>query len=573
LARQRKSAVSDNDPARDEPYKVWFGYRARPIPNLVPSGIHVSPVNSGWNDFGFEIHCRFEIVGLKGLEYFGDLKLGFLDEGQDLPTVLKKKLDLDNTRQIAAEELPEFFSILPEMKDYRSIVRALGTVEARKVLEAVHDLVAIRHYRVAQNWVEEARKSEIFALAFMRANETFYAFHNAGPILDGLQEERLAGISEYIELEFKLDAFRNKHNLKLQFDLDGIVPGRICVLIGKNGLGKSQALSKLVQQMVIGSEGVDRSSSEFVRLVDRQGKRPLVNRLLAIGTPGETANTFPAEPIVPGRVLYRRLLLTRGSRRTYAKGFGDLAKQLARSTESIANRSRWSIFLDAVRSNLPQEQIAVPVRKDADISLNLPIIRAGNSMYIALRSLSLAGEQASLELWGILEERGDPVRILEDKVVPLSSGQLAFLQFAAQACLFIENGTLVLVDEPETHLHPNLIADFVELLDRLLQLTGSIAILATHSAYFVREVRRSQVLVFRDIESQIAIDKPRLKTFGADVGSISFFVFEDDVVNRLVKKVKVALANDDNPAARIEELQGELSSEVLMSLKREFQLE
>lgn len=564
--------MSDKNTAREEPYKVWFGYRKRPIPNIVPSGIHVSPVNSGWNDFGFEIHCRFEIIGLTGLEYFGDLKLGFLDENQDLPKVLKKR-DLDNSGQIAADDLPAFFSILPEMKDYRSIVRALGIAEARKILEAVHDLVAIRHYSVAQDWAEEAQKSEVFALAFMRMSETFYAFHNAGPILDGLQEERLAGVSEYIELEFKLDAFSNKHNLKLQFDSDGIVPGRICVLIGKNGLGKSQALSKLVQQMVADNEGVDRDSSRFIRLVDKQGKRPLVNRLLAVGTPGETANTFPAEPTTPGRVLYRRLLLTRGSRRTYARGFGDLVKQLVRSTESIATRSRWSLFLDAVGSNLPEEQIAVPVRKDADALLNLPTIRAGNSKYIALRSLSLAGEQVSLELWGILEERGDPVRILGDKAVPLSSGQLAFLQFAAQACLFIENGTLVLVDEPETHLHPNLIADFVELLDRLLQLTGSIAVLATHSAYFVREVKRSQVLVFRDLESQIAIDTPRLKTFGADVGSISFFIFEDDVVNRLVKKVKTALASDDNPAERLEELQGELSSEVLMSLRREFQIE
>ncbi|MBF4349710.1 AAA family ATPase, partial [Vibrio anguillarum] len=80
--------------------------------------------------------------------------------------------------------------------------------------------------------------------------------------------------------------------------------------------------------------------------------------------------------------------------------------------------------------------------------------------------------------------------------------------------------SFVLLDEPETHMHPNMIADFVGLLDQLLEDTGSQALIATHSAYFVREISREQVHVLLKNESdEISIVSPRLRTFGADIES------------------------------------------------------
>ncbi|MHC5791870.1 AAA family ATPase, partial [Streptococcus pyogenes] len=81
----------------------------------------------------------------------------------------------------------------------------------------------------------------------------------------------------------------------------------------------------------------------------------------------------------------------------------------------------------------------------------------------------------------------------QDDEYPLSSGQLSFFKFALLACLHIENGSFVLLDEPETHLHPSMISDFITLLDNILERTGSYALIATHSTYFVREVAREQV--------------------------------------------------------------------------------
>jgi len=113
------------------------------------------------------------------------------------------------------------------------------------------------------------------------------------------------------------------------------------------------------------------------------------------------------------------------------------------------------------------------------------------------------------------------------------------LRFAALAGLYVENGSLLLFDEPETHLHPNFISQFVALLDGLLGQTGSAAILATHSVYFVREAVEDQVLVLRsDPDRVITAETPTLKTFGADVGAISYFVFGEDQPSRLALEVE-----------------------------------
>ena len=110
-----------------------------------------------------------------------------------------------------------------------------------------------------------------------------------------------------------------------------------------------------------------------------------------------------------------------------------------------------------------------------------------------------------------------------------SSGQLIFFRFALKLVSSIDDGSLVIIDEPETHLHPNLICDFVSLLYYVLTATKSIALVATHSAYVVREVPTHcvHVLSFSENSRKVNIGHVRLKTLGANIDSISQAVFGD----------------------------------------------
>ncbi|MDZ7574143.1 MAG: AAA family ATPase [Pseudotabrizicola sp.] len=207
----------------------------------------------------------------------------------------------------------------------------------------------------------------------------------------------------------------------------------------------------------------------------------------------------------------------------------DLIIQLARSTEGIAGKSRYEIFQKSISVIEGCEELVL--RK-----------RASEHGSVSVFGLNRGGEQETLERYSSINSRAEPVRMIEGKTYPLSSGELSFLRFAALTGLYVENGTLLLFDEPETHLHPNFISQFVALLDSLLKQTGSAAILATHSVYFVREAMEDQVTVLRSNSDRvISAETPILKTFGADVGAISYFVFGEDRPSRLAQEVETKI--------------------------------
>jgi energy-coupling factor transporter ATP-binding protein EcfA2 len=171
--------------------------------------------------------------------------------------------------------------------------------------------------------------------------------------------------------------------------------------------------------------------------------------------------------------------------------------------------------------------------------------------------------------FGSIEEGQEPKRLVQNRAYPLSSGELSFVRFAALASLYIENSSLLLFDEPETHLHPNFISQFVALLDSLLKQTGSAAIIATHSAYFVREAFEDQVRVLRSEKDRwVRAETPRLRTFGADVGTISYFVFGEEEPSRLAKQVEDTIAGKKLPWREIfDEYKDELSLELLGEIR------
>jgi predicted ATPase len=292
-----------------------------------------------------------------------------------------------------------------------------------------------------------------------------------------------------------------------------VLPQRFAVVIGKNGVGKSQALAQIVDAALLGK----------AKLTDISGGRPLFNRILAFYPSATTSSVFPNDRRKRTRVWYRRFSMVSGrSRQTTS----DLIVQLARSIEGIGGHSRFDIFLKAITAIDGYRELVLRVK-------------SGEGGPVSVYGLNQGGEQETVRRYASINVRTEPVRMLGGRTYPLSSGELSFLRFAALAGLYIENGTLLLFDEPETHLHPNFINQFVALLDRLLEQTGSAAILSTHSVYFVREALEEQVTVLRSNPDRvISAETPTLKTFGADVGAISYFVFGEDQPSRLALGVE-----------------------------------
>lgn len=111
----------------------------------------------------------------------------------------------------------------------------------------------------------------------------------------------------------------------------------------------------------------------------------------------------------------------------------------------------------------------------------------------------------------------------------LSSGQQTFVDLIINLLSLIKNNTLVLVDEPENTLHPNLEIDYMKILNDILEEFDSFAIIATHSPIMVREVPTNYINIIKVNKelNEVTIEKPNIGTFGGDVGTISNYVFDD----------------------------------------------
>ncbi|BDR21430.1 AAA family ATPase [Vibrio alginolyticus] len=539
----------------DKKLRVVFGLKRA---SVLPGEVLIYPSFDNWNDFGFKIKCTCSIFNtLTDSTFTFGTYIGFLSldsnqvnsktrkEMNEESRNLSKRFSKDPEAFNSYIDSMQFFTMLPSMADYRMVVEALGSEQLKVVLQAINDMVL--HKDSSDKWVDAATKSEVFQLGFMRHSEGFFAFNNADSLLAGVQDEVFGGISQELDLNFSLDGFKNQHTIPLKYDHQSIIPKRINVLIGKNGLGKSQALKSFCRAAL-------QYKDPSISLVDRYSKgRPMINRLLAIATPGETQNTFPGERVATQKLYYRRLSLTRNGRAKRSRSINELIIQLVRSDEVIGSKSRWQLFIEALSNTIPIDKV---------------VVQKTSGSYLQLIKLNkLGGEQESLEHWGSIDTGAEPKLKIGEDSHSLSSGQLTFLKFALLCCLYIENGSFVLLDEPETHMHPNMIADFVGLLDQLLEDTGSQALIATHSAYFVREISREQVHVLLKNESdEISIVSPRLRTFGADIESISQFIFDEDVDNRLAEKLFSKVKNLSFEEVK-SKLEGELSMSAMLQLQ------
>jgi hypothetical protein len=107
----------------------------------------------------------------------------------------------------------------------------------------------------------------------------------------------------------------------------------------------------------------------------------------------------------------------------------------------------------------------------------------------------------------------------------LSSGHAIVLLTATRLVELVEERTLVIIDEPEGHLHPPLLSAFIRAVSDLLVSRNGVAIVATHSPVVLQEVPRSCVWKLRRAGIESAAERPETETFGENVGVLTREVF------------------------------------------------
>ncbi|EHS54174.1 putative EA59 protein [Rhizobium sp. PDO1-076] len=144
----------------------------------------------------------------------------------------------------------------------------------------------------------------------------------------------------------------------------------------------------------------------------------------------------------------------------------------------------------------------------------------------------------------------------------LSSGHSVVLLAISRLVADVEEQSLVLLDEPEAHLHPPLISAFIRALSDLLTNRNGVAIIATHSPVVLQEVPASCVWVVNRSGLSIRADRPEIETFGENVGVLTRQVFNLEVTNSGFHKMVATAVDQQLPYESILKLfNGQLGAE------------
>lgn len=146
----------------------------------------------------------------------------------------------------------------------------------------------------------------------------------------------------------------------------------------------------------------------------------------------------------------------------------------------------------------------------------------------------------------------------------LSSGHKIVLLSITKLVELVDERTLVLLDEPEAHLHPPLLSAYIRSISELLIRRNGVAIVATHSPVVLQEVPKSCVWVLSRIRRASWLSRPQNETFGENVGRLTREAFGLEVTHSgFHQLLRDAVAQADSHAELLRRFDRQLGAEAL----------
>lgn len=557
-----------------------------------PGTVLFYPDNPSWNDFGYQVRAKLRVRASDGRPPL--LLAAFviaLEDGSGSPvarsfaTWVRDLASAGSSLFSAPDDAnePKFLTLLSDDSTYRRLAEWSSSMEERwAILLAANDINQARlQQTIPRAQIENVTSTDAFTLGVMRSSSAYRAY-TKGPryisrqIIPWIEDAR----SEF-RTTTRLRGFDSPHDVKFRFGGALLVSDRAHVLIGKNGTGKSQLLNQILGAFALQA---DNSGSEV--FLDRPNvtfdkgavsDRPIPNAVLVFSADDDAP--FPRQTRLDTALDYSYFSLSATPSLEFTElarhSLGRALRDLLRDDALLKGRTRFQIFRDVVSPVLRLSVLHLPIKRGAKRVMGVVTDSSGHS-WLPLNRVP-TGEQETLYLAAALDTDRD-VGLLDSDghEFPPSSGQRVYLRFAAQALSVIAQGSLIILDEPETHLHPNFVSEFMTLLHQVLEATNSIAIVATHSPYVVREVPTACVHLVQRTRNSPQITGVHLRTLGASVSSISDAVFGDPSAKKFHQIIAKQLANRAAYIADTEERQitwlietfgEELNTEMLSSIR------
>jgi len=575
------------------PFDVYFSSGNVAVSHQPAGSVLLYPSKPTWNDFGFQVRAKLRVRPLDerppltmdcfvlAIEDDGEgVRKSFAEWITTLPssnfsTLLHVAPSSDNL---------QFVTLLGDDATYRSLAEwAADLSERLAVLFCANDLNLARVENVVpSSKLEVITRTDAFTLGVMRSSAAYRAYHKGARYIT--REELLPLVNDArgpFQIDVKLRGFEEAHRLGIQFSQDkSLVSDRAHVFIGKNGTGKTQLL-----RQVIGSLARQADKSEADVFLDQPNSEFHTAALSGLAIPNavllfssELGDLYPQKARLDTPLDYSYFSLAAAAAHTSNPSEGHIVsaiRDLVRDDSLLRGSSRLDVLGRVLGPVIPSSQIHLPIRKKS-ARVNGTVLDKQGMRWLALDRVS-GGEQQRLYLAADIDEDRDISLLDSDgNEYPPSSGQRVYLRFAAKALSVISVASLLLLDEPETHLHPNFISEFMTLLHEILEATNSIALIATHSPFVVREVPGHCVRVFVRAGGVPEVTGVHLRTLGASVSSISDAVFGDAtarkfhnlIAHQIATKAAGAALSERERVAWVWETYGhELNTEMLSTIR------
>lgn len=451
-------------------------------PSIMSPKDNIYLMTDNWNDYSFETLFHLFIVVKNKSIRIGEVKIGFL--GQTEETSTRKKLqglDLDH--------LPEDFFSLGENDEYYENISKLEEKLKFSVLKMLNDIV------FKQDIIPIIKNEEVFRVSLLR--------YVSLTTIKEKYERLLNGDSSPSDFSFFFERsdVENLSDIKLSFEVfaESTPSTNIHAIIGRNGIGKTTILNGMIDSIANpnkDSQLFTRSLFENKKVIDKEFFSTLISVSFSAFDPFEP----PTEQSNPALgTCYYYIGLKNETKLNNFKGHNDFYY-----SDFRMQHIEFANFISDIKDD------EYRVRKWEQ----------------AIRTLESDTNFAEMDLTSLLRFSGDELKIKSvDTISKMSSGHAIVLLTITGLVRRVEEKSLVLIDEPESHLHPPLLSAFIRTLSDLLTSRNGVAIIATHSPVVLQEIPKSCVWKVNRYGSIFRTRRPKIETFGENVGVLTRDVF------------------------------------------------
>lgn len=468
-----------------------------------------------WDDFGFKTQYHLFYFGTEFEGFVGDVKI--LRRGQI--KTLDSALPIGNWAP-----LDDQFCSLGQSLDYYERLASLPENVRRDILEslrdALHDPVHAATFQSEPGW----------GTSVMRDVDND-GYVTLARVLLERDYDSLA--SRDVKLKFTVSGWQNS----LDLDFSGPqrlpihppipfaaapalgLPERVAVLTGRNGSGKSTLLFRLAR--VLHASQADRRSLMKLGSIEPAGIG--FSRIITIAYSAFDTFQVPGVNETEKRQIIKDIQSSAG--RYIFAGLRDIAREL---NESLADPSVPEpdpevdgFALD--RKDVTHLKSAKHLADEYAAAINVIFDRGRTPILLRVLNI-LFSDPSFAEISG--KSTTDFLREDQGRAfMSWSTGHKIVLHASVTLIANALPKSIVLMDEPESHLHPPLLAAFMHGVRAILDKYDSFAVIATHSPVVVQETLRRHISIVNRVGGGTAILPSRIETYGESIGEITNEVF------------------------------------------------